>query len=560
MFSMFKGPLTFLFPFTFRVCDVGTRAFLLGFLAFFLFIKPLFSMSLDWSGTYRMELFAVNDVEIHSEKWKSYFLHYLQLSPVVVVNDFVRIHSRLDVINSEDTAGSQRGAFIGSSPGNAFGADGIGSGSSTGWAKGGAAGFQKVEGEGTEKKVAHVFSQNSGGHLLRVSQMYLTFQGEFSAFHVGQMPLHFGLGTYHNGGKGVFSHWQDTRQLIAYEMHWSENWLFIPMIGRSARAFDEDGSGASHEIKDMILQLLYSNKSTGSRIGFMHDRRRASVHANDAPYPGDLNASQNQEEEEESGSESITGGTGESVLTGLPLRAQRRSAGFSSEATTIYFSRSFFEDWRFQFEGTFLTGETGLFLENGHEISLSSYGIVTELLYREGETLQRGSSGKLKLGLATGDDPSTDAYEAFSFDPNYNVGLLLFNHPLGAYDLLQSSLYRRNGKRRHGARVSVDEERIGNVFYLAPEFSHKASEKSFLTYRFVYANLQKSDFLNEQGEIFETGKDLGMELNLEWHYKFQEKAQFLGQVALLFPGKAFEYEGSVSSLVYAFQAGLSLGF
>ena len=516
-------------------------ALLLWGSCFALFARPLFSMSLDWSGAYRTELVTVNDVEVHSKKWKGYFLHYLQLSPSVIITDFLKVHGRLDIINSEDRIGSQLGAFIGStgSVGSVGSTPSPPSASST-------------EGDGadeTEKKVAHVFSQNSGGKLLRVSQMYLTFQGDFSALHVGKMPFHFGLGTYHNGGKGAFDHWQDTRELIAYEMHWTENWSFIPMIGRSARAFHGDGSGASYEIKDMILQLLYRDKSTGSSIGFVSDRRYASFDANDAPYSSPAQAQTPTQAQEEG-----------SVPAGLPLRAQNRSSGFNSTATTIYFSRSFFQDWQFQLEGTFVNGETGLLLESGDEVKLSSYGIATEILYREGQTLKSGSSGKLKMGLATGDDLSTDAYEAFSFDPNYNVGLLLFNHPLGSHDLFQSSLYRQNGRWGHKARSSADEERIGNVFYLAPEFSHKTSEKSFLTYRFIYAGLQKARFLDEIGEIFETSKDVGMELNLEWYYEFQSQVQFLGQMAFLFPGKAFEYKESVSSFVYALQAGLSLRF
>ena len=107
----------------------------------------------------------------------------------------------------------------------------------------------------------------------------------------------------------------------------------------------------------------------------------------------------------------------------------------------------------------------------------------------------------------------------------------------------------------------MDEERIGNVFYLAPELSHKTSPKSFLTYRFIYATLQKSHFLDEKGETFKTSKDVGIEFNLEWRYTFQPQVQFLGQMAFLFPGKAFEYDNrSVSSFVYALQGGLSLRF
>ena len=210
----------------------------------------------------------------------------------------------------------------------------------------------------------------------------------------------------------------------------SENWSFIPMIGRSGRSLDRNGSGASHEIKDMLLQLLYRNKSTGSYIGVIYDRREAPVEANDAPYE-----------------RAVQNGDSPQTLTSV-LRAQQPSSGFSSKATTIYFSRSLFQDWRFQIEGTFLKGETGL-LFNEQEVLLSGYGIATEILYKEGESLESGFSGKLKMGLATGDDLKTEnTYEAFSFDPNYNVGLLLFNHPLGFYDLFQTSLYRQ--KREMG--------------------------------------------------------------------------------------------------------------
>ena len=186
-------------------------------------------MSLDWSGRYRAELLSVSDVKVYSEeRAKSYFLHYLQLSPSVVLTDFIKVQSRLDIMNSEDHRGSQLGAFIG---------DDREDSNSDGNAEGG-----------------RLFSQNSGSFTPRISQMYLTIYGDFSALHIGQMPLHFGLGAYHNSGQDAFSHWQDTRQLIDSEMHWSENWSFIPMIGRSAREWGQNGS---YEIQSVILQLLY---------------------------------------------------------------------------------------------------------------------------------------------------------------------------------------------------------------------------------------------------------------------------------------------------------------
>ena len=255
------------------------------------------------------------------------------------------------------------------------------------------------------------------------------------------------------------------------------------------------------------------------------------------------------------------------------LKVRQRTNRFESLATTLYFSRALFQDWQFHLEGTFLNGDSGLLVKEGNEVKLSGYGFAGEIVYRDRnrESMKdyKGYSGKLKFGLATGDDPDTDTYEAFAFDPNYNLGLLLFNHPLGTYNLFQNSLYRykagsssdshsgtqsesgeeddsdssrggsnANGGVENSARWRVDEDRIGNAFYLAPEVSYGALNKGLFTYRLIYASLQKTEFLDREGELFTTSKDLGLEFDVEFRYAFQPQVQFFRAAGFFVSGES----------------------
>ena len=49
-----------------------------------------------------------------------------------------------------------------------------------------------------------------------------------------------------------------------------------------------------------------------------------------------------------------------------------------------------------------------------------------------------------KLGMVSGDDPLTTAYEGYQLDRNYDVAMLLFYHRLGKADVLRNTPIHAN--------------------------------------------------------------------------------------------------------------------
>src|SRR5690606_9836062 len=115
----------------------------------------------------------------------------------------------------------------------------------------------------------------------------------------------------------------------------------------------------------------------------------------------------------------------------------------------------------------------------------------------------------LKAGMITGDDQSTDSvYEGFVADRNYQVGMLLFNHPLGKLNVLNSDVACKFQSD------TVDSAVLSNAVYFAPGIQYKLSDKWLLTSRFIYAQLMEEPYTATDAD-----KGLGYEVDVGIVYK-----------------------------------------
>ena len=86
------------------------------------------------------------------------------------------------------------------------------------------------------------------------------------------------------------------------------------------------------------------------------------------------------------------------------------------------------QNFNYGFEFSYLSGDSGLKLA-GDTVEVQGFGFAAELDYAmPAKSMDLG----LKFGYASGDDKSTDEkIEGYIFNRNYDVGMLLMNHPLG---------------------------------------------------------------------------------------------------------------------------------
>jgi hypothetical protein len=445
-----------------------------------------FALSVDWAGNYRFEYVEVDKPALEDFAGgpvrKSYMLNYLSLSPKIIAADGINIIAKFDVLPSDQYTASQTGQIFGRGPTRA---------NSTG-----SSSFDD----------SAVAGRRQGSTNLVVNQLYLNVNQEYGALVVGRAPLEFGMGLSHSAGNGAFDHWFDSEDMVGYKVI-SGNLSIMPIF---ARVYDYSPA-QGRDIQDFIWDVQYNSSESESSIGVMHQTRTAGPVANDAP----------------------AGSFGGTATTG----------SWKTQDVNLYFSKGF-ESVKFKMEAGFKSGGTGVTAPTtGDEIKLNGYGLAFELDFPRGEGKWHT---KVRAGMASGDNPSTSNYEGFHFHRNYDVAFLLFNHPLGRYDLFRTAAQRAANRLvacaappcgTYGVDEALDDESISNATFLAPSFDYSMGEKWEWTNRFTWAQLQTNPLSNLNIDV---DRNIGFEWDTGFVYRPHDKIMWVNEIGLLMPGAAWQ--------------------
>jgi hypothetical protein len=424
------------------------------------------ALSIDWKGTYRFEWTQIDRPTLASANTgaKAYGLNYLSLSPKIIAADGVNIVSRFDILANQDPAyrNAQFGQLFGQ-----------------GWPTG-----------AVDPSTNNSNAQQQQSTNLQVSQLYLNINQEYGALLVGRAPLEFGLGITHNAGNGIFDHWADTEDMLAYKFI-VDNFFVMPIFGRVYDRIDQ-----GNQVQDLIIHAQYESKETGSLIGVMYQSRKGSPGVNDTP---------------------------------LLAATNTKNGDYNVQTVNFLLGREW-EKFAFKLEAGFNSGGIGQKTLAGEDVKSSGYGIAAELNFPRKESK---FGWNLKLGMATGDDPgSANANEGFQFDRNYDVALMMFNHRLGQQDFLATNSIKYAGKDPSN---SLDDEAISNAMYVAPKMTYAWNERLDLNNTLIYGSLITNPLTTNAN--FQ--KDLGFEWDIELVYRPTERLQWVNQVGFLVPGQAF---------------------
>ncbi len=208
-------------------------------------------------------------------------------------------------------------------------------------------------------------------------------------------------------------------------------------------------------------------------------------------------------------------------------------------------------------EAAFLTGSTNRTLtQHGEPVSVTGLGAAAELGVHY-EPIDLGF--ELRTGYASGDaNTDDDTLYRFRFDPNYSVGLVLFDYYLPAVTRTSVDAIHdpaRSGAAPKGVGGLVNDGGVENAMYLSPRLLY-GNEDSFLAgVSFLWA--QSDQPLYDPYSSFENGgvptgingrqpasTDLGMELDAALQYRFEPvdtlTLEMKGEYGIFFPGEAFE--------------------
>ena len=469
---------------------------------------------IEWSGLYRIEGHSIQNSELRGaempgqpdsgrKKKLGYGLSHLVLRPKITAGDGLTIFGQFDIFNGgTDYPNSQMGTIYG---------DGVRS---------------QAANTTTSANNSNALSRNQKAETIEVTQLYLTLNQEFSQLIVGRSPLQFGLGMTYSAGRGLFDHWYDTEDMVGYKVIMG-NISFLPMIGRpSGGTFNN-----SDNIDDYMIHVQYENPESDIEMGIFYKLRHSGDQASDAPInqgtaPG-----------------TVLGGTG-----------AKQSGGINSKIVNIYALRDN-ERFHLGMEASFMSGESGVQTSGGDKVEWGGFGIATEFEYRPESSKWKWG---LKAGSASGDDPSTTAkFEGFQFNRNYDVAMLLFNHPLGQDDFLRSRLV--TGPVNNGTDLNInksDVEAISNVIYLAPVAKYAFNERWTWDNSLITGWLGSNPIQGKSGS-----KDVGYEFDSTLNYTPRKGVAWVNQAGVLFPGSAWKADGTYDAqMAYGFSTKAAISF
>ena len=442
--------------------------------------KNVNAADLEWSGIFRVEGNHISNSELTGKKRElDYGLTHLSLRPKIVAGDGITINAQFEIFNQP------RNAPWGND--NQLGAV---------WGAG-------LRGTGPSYTVANsnTIADNEKPESIKISQLYLSYVQEYGNLVVGRVPSQFGLGMTHNAGRGLFDHWYDTRDMVGYKMILG-NMYFMPIVAKPS----EGNLNKTDDVTDLIAHFQYENPETDLQMGLYYQVRTGSDQGSDAPIP-------------------TIGGVGATNNTGV-----------NSKLLNLFALRDN-ERFRAGVEASFQSGEVGVSTASNDKVTWGGFGVATEFEYRPAE---KNWKIGLNAGMATGDDPGTDAkFEGYVFDRNYDVAMLLFNRPIGQADFFRTQIIGGGGSADIN---SPDVEAISNVSYVAPYHHYKFNDLWSMENRIITGWLNTNPILGT-----EVSKDIGYEYDFSLNFQPRKGVMWVNQVGMLFPGSAFKAGGTYDS-------------
>ncbi len=254
-----------------------------------------------------------------------------------------------------------------------------------------------------------------------------------------------------------------------------------------------------------------------------------------------------------------------------------------------------------QLEVAYISGHTSAFPVMLNTMYITKPKVDVDSL---GSVLRVGASVKpledlsLEIGYASGDKPGKEAfsdlkYSQFSFDPNYKVGLLMFDYVERYFSALKAkelSNYLKSNEatlkaiqKNNGLSESLVDEYIGlvenltptngsvrNAFYIFPVIKYRPIDSLQLKLGVLGAWVAGKDYKIETRRIVATngssveyglGGNYGWEIDFGVKFQYTKNASIGLQAGYLLPGNIFEKaNGDKADSVYTVIPRLTIMF
>ena len=476
--------------------NLGFRLMTVGLI--FLGLARGASADIEWSGVYRFEIYNLKNTELNGQgRELNYGLTHLVLRPKIVAGDGLTIFSQFDLFNNGAFPANQLGQYFGGGM------------------------RDTADPAATSGPGSNSLSNAQRPGTLQISQLYLTYNAEYGSLLLGRVPLQFGLGMFHHAGRGLFDHFYDTDDVVGYKIVMG-NLMFLPMLGKNS---ERDINNSDH-LYDYMMHFQFTNPDNDVELGVFYQMRVGGDQAADGPAGAAVDGD---------------------VLGGANTSAAAPGGKVDTKTVSLYALKET-ERYRLGLEAAFQSGQTGVMTNggNGDNVTLNGFGVATEFEYRLADSRWKFGA---KAGMATGDDPTSPAkFEGFTFNRNYEVAMLMFNHPLGEYDALRTklitgSIYENptsdDPQKKH---INVpDIDTVSNAFYLAPNAHYALNDRWDMDGALIAGWTNTNPV---PGGSSPSGKSLGYEMDFALNFAPRKGIVWTNQMGLLFPGAV--WKGSTS--------------
>ncbi|MFZ9594601.1 MAG: hypothetical protein ACO3A2_00800 [Bdellovibrionia bacterium] len=384
------------------------------------------------------------------------------------------------------------------------------------------------------------YSSQSRGATLTAQRFWAEILTDVGTIQVGRVPLNWGLGIFWNSGENLWDRYMSTGDAVRWFAKFG-SFSLIPSVVMSSTGntiggacLVQGGPGSetcsgglgSAGVTDYSIILKYENMDDDLEAGVNVIKRLAGS-SQDPNY---------------------------GVLVPETARVPgvaAQQAGSVNLMTYDLFVRKKFKKLTLSGELPIVSGEMG-------PSKVNTFGFAGEADYKWSSSL----GALLRVGYAPGqnnaDAASRANFNAFYFNPNYHLGMILFNYQLANFSRPQTL---NNPKLSPTGLRSIYDNPIVNATYLALSVPFKPTDQFTIQPTLIYASAlqsasagdpyfynswQRTNQPNQAGR--NQGKDLGLEADVGVTYQWDDAVQIRWDGGVFFPGSFFAFSNAASGV------------
>lgn len=390
------------------------------------------------------------------------------------------------------------------------------------------------------------YSSQSRGSAITAQRFWGEFLSDIGTIQVGRAPLHWGLGIVWDNGDDIWDRYQSTGDVIRLVSKFGA-FSFTPAIIKYSLGNSIGGScnasttvavtgstgipvstcnptAGGGGLTDYSLQLKYENLDEDFELGVNFIKRIAGgAQDQDAGYLG-------------LGTETLG----------------QQGSGMNFNTWDIYGKKKWGRFW--------LAGELPITTGNISTLEYKTFAVALEGGWKPSDTFETS----VKAGRAPGQpNGSSSSYRAFYYNPNYRLGMIMFNYQFANFVGPNS---QNDPTTPASSLRSPYDNPVVNAKYISTNFQLQANKWKFhSTWTFASANetaVAGDRFFNTWERRFRTntsgvnqGSFLGWEMDYGTTYQWDDTFQFGLEFGFFFPGSFFEFSNTptlnATSMVFA---------